>query len=1090
MRTWKWNTRLLLALAILFINGVGALAQTTAQLNGRITDPSKAVVAGVRIGVINVDTSIRRDTISNSEGYYSFPLLQPGAYRIEVQMQGFKPLAMGGIVLETGLTKTVDLELQVGGVTETVQVEARAPLLESDSSTLGQFIERATVFNMPVESRRAGSLVRLMGAVAYTVEDGAEQMPRFSMAGGRTHTQSWQLDGAIVNNTALDWTQLSLNPPSESLQEFKAESNNYSAEFGNAGGGLIVMTTRSGTNKLHGAAYEFLRNDKLDTRTFFAAQKPQLRYNIFGGSVGGPIRKDKTFFFVNYEGARRRLPQVFSGTIVPHPPEVEGDFSARRDLSVLDPVSRAPFPGNRIPVSRMDPLGRAFARMFPAPNSASNDITRVPANNFNSSGADGLRQDYTIARIDHLLGTKDSVYWRFTNGQAWNSFASIFPDPVTDTRAKVQRHKHTNTVGSWIHSFSPTLINDVHYTFGKRYFHATYAGVGSNKNKELGVAGVDPSGFLTVRLTGLIGLGANGTGGSEQERIQSPIMNQEVIDNVTWIHGKHQVKMGFDFRYLRNGEDNRRLLGGRFDYIDRGTNSGMASLLLGWTSSAELAVADLIETRMNYWGGYVQDNWKVTPRLTFNLGLRWEMTTPRWEMNNRQSGFDQRGNNPVSGTPGAMTFAGIDAGKYAHDFDKNNFGPRFGFAYRASQKTNLRAGYGVGFNDPYFSSTGNALANGFGLFGTFSSPDGGFTPAFLSKDGMPKVVREQLGPGFGAVPVGQNPRTSPEFYAKDHAQAYSQQFNLAIQRELPGDLMAEAAYIGNLGHKLGMPDMNINVVPLVNGLGPARQDQRQRPFPQYGNVLMRSPSWANSTYHALNVKVEKRYSHGMNFLMNYTWSKFIDNSSDRSTIGRPAGFQHPELFRLDKALAGSDIRHRYMVGAVYEAPVGHGRRFNISNPVLEAIAGGWGLGVIAELRCGSPYGVLEQTNRSNTFSASQRSNVLRDPKITADRTRGQMVAQYFDVTAIQDPGAGVFGNSGRVVGIGPGAITIDTSINKRWKIGERFGMQFRGDIYNLPNRPNFSSPVNSRGSGDFGKITTILGGSNGRQIQLSMRVEF
>jgi len=1090
MKARRFHTLVGLLAALFTLAASDLLAQSAAQLGGRVTDPSKAVVAGARIGVVNVATGIRRDTSSNNEGYYAVPQLQPGTYRVEVQMSGFRPLVLEGIVIETGLAKTLDVELQVGGISETVQVEARAPLLEAENATLGQFIERTTVNSMPIDSRRTGSLVRLLGMVAFTEEWDSEQIPRFSMAGGRTHAQTWQLDGAIVNNTALDWNQLSLNPSAESMQEFKAESSNYSAEFGNAGGGVITMTTRSGTNQFRGALYEYLRNDKLDTRTFFAAQKPQLRYNIFGASLGGPIRANKTFFFANYEGSRRRTPQVFSGTIVPHPPEVDGDFSARRDLTVLDPTTRTAFPGNRIPTSRFDPLGRAYAKMYPAPNVAGNDITRIPAANYIASGADGLRQDYTTVRIDHLLGAKDTLNWRLTNGQGWNTFAPVFPDPVTDSRTKVQRHKHTNTVGSWVRVFSPALTNEARYTYGKRYFRAIYAGVGSNKNKELGIAGVDPSGFASVGATGLSGFGAGGVGGSEQERIQSPIMNQEFIDNLTWMRGRHQVKTGFDFRYLKNGEDNRRLKGGRFDFSDRATNNGIATLLLGWTTSAELAVADLIQTRMNYWGWYVQDNWKVTAKLTLNLGVRWEMSTPRWEMNNRQSGFDFRAMNPVSGTPGIMTFAGVSAGQYAHDFDKNNYGPRFGFAYRLSGRTVVRGGYGISYAEPYFSSTGNALTSGFGLFGTFTSPDGGFTPAFLFRSGMPTVAREQRGPGFGAVPVGQTPRLTPDYYQSDHEQGYSQQFNLTIQRELPGDLMAEAAYVGNLGHKLPMPDINMNMVPLVNGRGPATQDQRQRPFPQYGNVTQRSPSWGNSTYHATNVKIEKRYSHGMNLLANYTWSKFLDNSSDRSTTGRPAGFQHLELRHLDKALAGSDMRHRFMASGVYEPPFGRGRKRDIRHPVLNAIAGGWGVGVIAELRTGSPFGVTEQTNRSNTFSASQRSSVLRNPEITGSRPRGEVLALYFDTAAFAAPAAGAFGNAGRVVGTGPGKVGIDISVNKRWAMRERFGLQFRGDIYNLPNRPNFGPPNTSRGSGTFGRVTATQIGSTGRQIQLSLRLEF
>ena len=305
-------------------------AQTQSRLSGLITDDSGAVVAGARVIARNTGTGVVNETATNESGNYQFPVLIPGEYEVTAEMAGFKKEVQSGIVLETGITRTVDLQLTVGALTETVQVSATAPLLESETSSVGQLIERTSVMNMPLESRRTAGLVRLLGAVTFREETGGEQVPMFSMAGGRSQNQMWQLDGAVVQNMSLGVAQLQLNPPAESLQEFKAEMNNFSAEFGRAGGGLILMTTRSGTNEFHGAAYEFLRNQALDTRTFFAPRKAPLRYNIFGGSFGGPVIRDKTFFFVNYEGARRRDGVTISNLIVPHLPERTGDFSNRR----------------------------------------------------------------------------------------------------------------------------------------------------------------------------------------------------------------------------------------------------------------------------------------------------------------------------------------------------------------------------------------------------------------------------------------------------------------------------------------------------------------------------------------------------------------------------------------------------------------------------------------------------------------------------------------------------------------------------------------------------------------------------------------
>ena len=1064
-----------------------AFAQTQSQITGSITDNSGALVPGAAVVAQNVDTGVQYKGASNQNGVYLLPFIPPGRYEFTCELEGFKKFVRPGLVLETGSTVTVDVRLDVGALTETVMVKATTPLIESESSSVGQLIERASVLNMPVESRRGASLVRLMGNVVYREEAQGEAIPRFTMAGGRPTNQMWQLDGAVVQNMTLGVPILGLNPPAESLQEFKAEANSYSAEFGRTGGGLILMTTRSGTNNFHGAVYEYLRNDRLDARSFFSPGKAPLRYNIFGASVGGPVVRDKTFFFFNYEGARRRDGLTFADTTVPRPAEINGDFSARRDITVLDPVTRQAFPGNVIPASRIDPIGKALAGFYPAPNVPS-DPTRAPANNYVTNVSDRLDQDFFTGRVDQSLGNNNRTYGRFSYMKSATTAAPIFANAFADSRAQMQNNSNLSIVGSWIRNIRPTLINDLRYTHGNRYNLLRAAGTGSGKNGELGIKGVDPDRFARVTVAGHTTLGST----AAQERIQTPILTEQIIDTLTWVKGRHQLKTGFEFRYSMNKDVNTPTLGGVFAFGERATNA-MAALLLGYVNNAQLAATDALRTRSDYYGAFIQDDWKVTSKLTFNIGLRWDLDTPRWEKDNRQSGFDGTVMNPVAGIPGIVTFAGLDGrSKYAHDFDMNNFGPRFGFAWRALPRTVVRGGYGIAYHGEYNVAVPNVAANGFGLNGSFASPDGGVTQAFWLKDGMPAVTREELGPGNGAVKPPASPRTSLNFFQKSHMNGYSQQWNLVIQREVGGNTMVETAYVANVGHKLGGPNIDINMVPLVNGRGPDRQDQQRRPFPQFTNVTQVSPPWGNSTYHSLNLKAEKRYSGGLNFLMNFTWSKFLDDVQGGNELGgnEGNGYTHLELRKLDKGYSGSDIRLRYVASTVYELPFGKGRHWGIHNPVANAVAGGWGLSVIAEMHSGPPWGAIEQTNLTNVYSAAQRPNLPRDPVIGGDRSRADIITRYFDTTAFQAPGVGIFGNAPREPGFAPGYVGLDTSMYKKWALKEGMAFTFRGDFYNLPNRPNFARPAAVRGRADFGRIAATAPGTNGRLVQLSMRLEF
>ncbi|MEZ5391721.1 MAG: carboxypeptidase regulatory-like domain-containing protein [Bryobacterales bacterium] len=1061
------------------------LAQNQGRLSGNVTDSTGAVIPGAAVTLLNVATGVSLTAETNESGAYLFPVVTPGMYELRVELDGFKTYAQSGLGIETGYSRNVDVTLEIGQIAEVVNVEASTPLLEGTTSSVGQFIERGQVFNMPVQSRRSASLVRLMGNITYRSEDGGEQVPKFSMAGGRSQNQMWTLDGSVIQNMSIGVPQLGLNPPAESLQEFKAEQNNYPAEFGRAGGGAIMMTTRSGTNDLHGAAYEFFRNNAMDSRSFFASKTAPLRYNIFGTSIGGPIKKNKSFFFFNYEGARRRDGVTYSSDDVPHVPEKSGDFSNRAGLSLKDPLGGT-FANNIIPQARLDPIGRQVIQFYPDPN-VSTSLAAAPANNYVGNVSNALNQNFFTGKWDHNLSDNDRLSVRFILAKAPETVTALFPDAFADPRAGTRANRHHNTTVNWIHNFSPTRINEFRFNWGDRMHINRGAGRFSNKNGELGIPGVNGEAFATFQVNGLTQLGV-----TPHERIQDPIRTIEITNNQTWIRGAHQIKYGGTMRYARNIDQFNPSMGGIFNFNNRATGVGTAELLLGHVNSGTLIQTDQLDTRTDYFGFFVQDDWKVTSKLSLNLGLRWEFDTPRWERNNHQSGFNWDQTNPVSGTPGVVTFAGVDGvSKYSHNTYLGGFGPRFGFAYQASSKTVLRGGYGINYYGAYAGAVPNAMSLGFSLNGSFPSPDGGFTQAFGLASGMPAITREALA-AFGSVPFGSSPVVSPDYIEGPHRNAMAQQWNFGIQHQLGGDYLLEVTYTANMGHRLGGQNMNWNQIPLVNGQGPAKQSQQLRLFPQFNNVTQISPDWGNSSYNSGNVKLEKRYSNGFNMLFNYTYAKYLDDVEGNSELAGLAGngYTHFQLRNLDRSYSGSDIRHRVAASAVYELPFGRDRKFGIQNRALDAIFGGWGLGVITEFRTGSPYSVIENTNTSNTYAASQRPNILGDPEKLSNWRDNVKGTTFFDTSLFAAPGTGIFGNAPRAVCCGPGFANIDSSIHKWFNFTERFKLQFRGDFYNVMNHANFASPGTNRGRGDFGTVSSVLTGTGGRVTQLALRFEF
>ena len=1053
------------------------------MLSGVITDATGSVVPGALVRVTNVETGENYQALSNEGGNYTLPLVKPGRYDLAAEAPGFKRHTQSGIVLETGIPARLDVQLEVGVVSESVSVEASVALLQTATSSVGAVVENRTIVNMPLINRRAAQLARLNGFMTQ-VGTGSN----FTIAGGRGDNSMWYIDGGNVQNVTLGVSTLNFDPPIESLQEFNVSISNYAAELGRTGGGVIQMTTKSGTNQLHGSAYGSLRNNKLDARSFFAASKPKLRDSLFGASIGGPVLKDKTHYFFNYEG-RRAVRETTQIVNVPTRPETRGDFSAST-LAIRDPeaAGRPRFANNIIPVSRLDPVGAKLAAFYPEPN-----VSGRPSGSSNflqNQSVDNPANAY-VARLDHIFADNDRIYGRFLASSGHTNTNPIFPTPGTDQFHEIRLSSYFNASGTWFHNFTPTVINELRHTWGRRRFINLAGGTDRGLAEQIGIKGTNPRFFPQVTLSGLTGLGRGG-----HERLQVPILTHHIADFVTLIRGNHALKFGGEWRFSLNDDVFRGTAGGRLDFNDVATGSSLASLLLGWTRLGSRQETLPLRSRANATGGFVQDDWKVTPKLTLNLGLRWDLDQPRWEQfDNRQSSFDRFVLNPVSGTPGTVVFSGRNGlTKFAHNHDWNNFGPRFGFAWQPSKGWSIRGGAAVVYVGQYDTGTPTVANLGFSIQGQRVSPDNGLTPALLLRNGLPPIpppTEADLNPGFGAVRVGQATTTAVEFFERDRRQGYLETFNINVQRQLPLDLLFEVGYLGTLGHKLPAPDsQGINQVrPELLGPGNA---QVRRPFPQFSNVQVLVPAIGNSNYHGLNFKVQKRYSAGLHFQANYTWSRLLDDVESRNELGGNPGSAYADFYnrRGDRGLSGNNVSHRFIWSSVYELPVGRGRPLNLDHPVWRQLFAGWTTGLIAELRTGPPWGVAEDVNRTNSFSQAQRPNVVGEAQLSGDRPKADRLERWFNTAAFAQPPEYTFGNAGRTSGYGPGAVIMDLSILKDFSISEAHRLQFRCEMLNFINRANFGLPVLQRGNRAFGRITSLIDGNQARIVQMGLHYKF
>ena len=883
--------------------------------------------------------------------------------------------------------------------------------------------------------------------------------------------------------------------------------NGYAAEYGGSASGVLISTTKSGTNEFHGTAFEYFRNDKLDAAGFFAPTqgdkkvKAPLRYNLFGGTIGGPVIKNKTHFFFGYEATRKSVGSTQIMT-VPTAAQRNGDFSQTFDakgalIPIWDPFStakvggktvRTPFAGNVIPADKVDPIAKALAKYWPEPNRAATNP--AGAQNFAGNRTNKFTRDNATTRIDHVFSDANRFFFRHVYNHDPYEWSSNYPfGGVGDTQYPISptRWQHSYYAKD-THTLSPNLIMDVSYAFSDRTWYANSAGLGSGVVDEIGLRGVSNEAFPAIAVTGMVDLGNSG------ERFQKPIRQHQVTNSWTWVKNNHVVKFGGEIRKGINVDINRPIISGQYNFSTTGTRDPVtkaggfayASYMTGWVNGFSLRETELLDRYSWYLAWYVQDDWKITRNLTLNLGLRWETDTPVNDKNLRNNGFDRNQINPVSGTPGVVKFAGLGGWpEETYYTDWNNYGPRFGFAWKpgGSEKWVVRGGYGIFYEGP--NTSANAATLGFELSGAAASPDQGITPAFLLKNGPTvSTSKPELNDSFGAVPVGKAANTNVTFYELNRRTGYAHHVNFGIQRELPGQMVFEARYDSNLSRKLATGGMQINQIrPELMGPG---ANQSLRPYPQFLNVQVLSAALGSNNYHAGSLRLEKRLSGGLTLLSGYTWARSIGNSNNTTTseYGDNQIWQDVYNRRLDRGPDALDIKHRFTFSSTYDLPWGKGRRWMTSGP-LTYILGGWNLGSIIMLQSGGPFTVTTQTNTTEAYSAgAQRANVLRDGNLpNSERT----IQRWFDTEAFVAPAPYTFGNAGRGLLRGDGTASFDLSVSKNFTFSESKYLQFRGDFFNAFNHPDFMRPNSTLGAPAYG---TISGSTSPRSIQLGLRFNF
>jgi Carboxypeptidase regulatory-like domain/TonB dependent receptor-like, beta-barrel len=1058
---------------------------TTGDILGTVRDQTGAVVPGATITLTNMETNVSAEAVSDDAGNYVLARLRPGRYRLTAQVTGFKQGTVSDVVLLVDQRPRIDFALELGEMSaEQIVVEGGAILLESEKASLGQVIEEKRIKDLPLNGRNFMQLA-LLSAGVVPIGIGVSPVTSWtgrsdqsaSISGGRESSNSYLVDGVETRNSRFGST--GIRPSIDAIQEFKIHRNTYSAEFGH-GAAIINTAVKSGGNDFHGTIFEFIRNDNLDSRGFFdIGRLPEFKQNNFGAALGGPILRDRLFFFGNYEGFRQRRAREHR-LYYPEPRLLEGNLSSLpiqpglnvAGVTIFDPLTGQPFAGNIIPRSRFSSVATNLIPYIPVPNALGFD----PLLNINT--VENLTNmndwDQYHVRIDHSLGAKDSLFYRYSF-----SDEDIFLPQIAELRGERFPQSDHNVAISEIHTFRPNLVNEFRFGYNRsETFRVSEGSFGEDIAAMVGIKNTTTNPFSFGIPN--IGISNFSSFGSIPQSIGATEDVFQWTDHLSWTRGRHTLKLGGDVRRDSYFQDTNFAGNPTFNFTGqfscRGVDSqgvevagsrirgcAIADYLLGFPLTVSASVGDSRQNLRNiFMGLYVQDDWKLHPRVTLNFGLRYELDTSPIEIDDKMKFFDA--------SSGTVKVVGQDAGvpRSIVPNDLNNFAPRIGVAFKLSEKTVLRAGYGVYYD----------LVNWNELQFHIIGPPFFQSLSLNSRPTQPDFFLDQMLPSFEFNPA----LTFPFSLDQQNRTPYVHQYSFNLQQQLTSDLLLEIGYAGSAGHKLGQR-LNLNqgrVDP--TGLVPLAERVR---YPQFSAILW-SYNGGNSTYNELTVRADKRYRAGLSLLGSYTWSKSLDSGHTDEFAGN--------IFNLkgDRGPSTFDARQRFVASYSYDLPWGQGRRYLASSGgILNHLVSGWQVNGISTFMSGQPrnVGFIGRPPVVGPF-ANVRANRLGPgdcSECRADIRKNPVPGPYFRLSDFAVPADFTFGNAGRNVLTAPGTHNWDISVFKNNRISETLTLQFRAEFFNAFNHAQFTTFNSTVGSPDYGRVT---GAREARDIQFALRLIF
>jgi Carboxypeptidase regulatory-like domain len=1081
---------------LFFLYGSLMRGQGLSTINGIVTDPSGAVVAGATITATEVDTSLARTTVSNQDGLYVISGLRPTRYTLNIEGRGFRQFTQSGIVLEANDTVTINVKLEVGATTETVNVNASTVQVDTSTSTIRQVVDSARMVELPLNGRNPAQLTALVAGAVNAITDNADQgttktfpaAVTVSVNGGRQNNIAFNIDGVSAEDIFSNVNQPL--PMPDALQEFSFQTNNFSAEYGQNSSGVVNVVTKSGTNSFHGDAFEFVRNAVFNARNFFASKRDQLKRNQFGGTFGGPIIKDKLFFFGGYQGTRIRNTQGGLSAYVPTASDLAGDFSSylssgnpanplHRVVTLTDPITGQPFPGNQIPTNRLNPAALAMLKYLPvSPEANGLAFYSTPViQNFNEF----------IVRVDYSLTANDRLNYRFN--KSYFSSPGILANSNLLTYADYTPDTSYNTAIQETHVISPTMLNDFRFEVA-REITARHPPTDTPNVADFGVKNIYQTSDKAIESFGVTGFFSFGA--FADSVFARTMFNW--YDTLRWSVGRHTLSVGGSFQRARFDQNNHLFQNGTFSFTGDITGLAIADFLTGNLRTFTQGWGSFQADRNILFSTFIQDTFKASSRLTLNAGFRWEPSFPWHDLYNQAEAFSPalyaqgvRSQVYTNAYPGEL-FSGdpgfpVDGRSNSWD----NFAPRIGFAYDVfgDGKTSFRGGSGIFLNSavPAFSNDSQVQTSPFSPTVSFTNPPGGFSNPYQGFNN----------PFPLAFPVPHNfvfP-TPVRVYSWD-ASHYKLQtptvytWNLTLEHQLRADWLVRLAYVGSRTDHL---NQNIQLNPAIYTPGSTLSTDARRPFQPYTSIVQASGAGL-SRYNSLQLSLEKRLSHGFTILGNYTWSRSVDNIPYGADVTSPIlnapmamSPYIPNFKSLDTGPSDFDFNQTFVVSYVWQlAQLTHSNRW------IRGVAGGWELTGITTAQTGPPITLYAGTDRSQTGIGADHAQYLGGNAYTSGPCANQApCVSYLVASAFGLPALGTYGNLAKGTLRGPGFFNTDLGAFKNFSIKERLQLQFRAEFFNFFNRANFNNPNTTVSGGGFGNI---LSARDPRIGQLALKVLF